>query len=113
MWWILTFNGCRCKGLPSGSKAELSRCNGSYSRHLLNDLGDLELSVPWRLSFGPRVILRKFARRGFPVERFIMLAFIFGLSNRKAGQALLPILGEKVSPTTVNRIAQQLVESRI
>lgn len=84
------------------------RRNGFYSRHLLTELGDLELSVPRSRTFSPGAILRKFARRVWPVERLIMLVFIFGLSTRKVGQALLPILGEKVSPTTVSRIAQQL-----
>ncbi|MEM2947814.1 MAG: IS256 family transposase [Candidatus Bathyarchaeia archaeon] len=84
------------------------RRNGSFSRHLLTELGDLELSVPRSRTFSAKAIVKKFARRVFPVERLIMLAFIFGLSTRKVGQALLPILGERISPTTVSRVAQQL-----
>ncbi|MGQ9695673.1 MAG: transposase [Thermodesulfobacteriota bacterium] len=59
-------------------------------------------------NFSPRAILRKFARWAWPGERLIMLVFIFGLSTRKVAQALLPILGEKVSPTTVSRIVKSL-----
>jgi len=91
----------RVQGIPD-------RRNGSYPRHLLTELGDLELSVPRSRTYSAKAILKKFARRVFPVERLIMLAFIFGLSTRKVGQALWPILGERVSPSTVSRIAQQL-----
>jgi transposase-like protein len=38
----------------------------------------------------------------------ILLTFLLGLSTRKVGPALLPILGEPVSPSTVSEIAKQL-----
>jgi transposase-like protein len=38
----------------------------------------------------------------------ILLPFLFGLSTKKVGQALLPILGEHVSHATVSQIAKQL-----
>jgi transposase-like protein len=84
------------------------RRNGSYDRHLLTELGDLELSIPRTRTFSPIALLKSFARRLFPVERLITLSFIFGLSTRKVGKALLPILGESISASTVSRIAQQL-----
>ncbi len=87
------------------------RRNGSYPRHLLTELGDIELAIPRTRRYSPRGILKEFARRPEPVERTIMLAFVLGLSTRKIGPALLPILGEPVSPTTVSRIAQQLDEA--
>lgn len=89
------------QGLPD-------RRNGSYPRCLLTELGNLELSIPRTRTFSPTSILKSFARRVFPVERLIMLAFVLGLSTRKVGPALLPILGEKVSASTVSRIARQL-----
>lgn len=89
------------KGIPD-------RRNGYYGRHLLSELGNLELQVPRTRTFSPMALLKRFARRMLPVERLIMLAFLFGLSTRKVGQALLPILGEPVSPTTVSHIAQKL-----
>jgi putative transposase len=84
------------------------RRNGYFGRHLLTELGDLELSIPRTRTFSPIALLKTYARRLFPVERLILLAFIFGLSTRKVGCALLPILGEPISASTVSRIAQQL-----
>jgi putative transposase len=84
------------------------RRNGYFSRHLLTELGNLELSIPRTRTFSPVALLKTYARRLFPVERLIMLAFILGLSTRKVGHALLPILGQPLSASTVSRIAQQL-----
>jgi transposase-like protein len=84
------------------------RRNGFYSRHLLTEMGDLELQIPRTRTASAISILKRFARRALPVERLIMLTFLLGLSTRKVGQALLPILGEPVSPSTVSEIAKQL-----
>lgn len=84
------------------------RRNGYFGRHLLTELGDLELSIPRTRTFSPIALLKSYARRLFPVERLIMLAFILGLSTRKVARALLPILGQPISASTVSRIAQQL-----
>ncbi len=91
----------RTAGLPD-------RRNGSYPSHLLTEVGDLELRIPRSRTFSARVIVKRFARRSFPVERLILLTFLLGLSTRKVGPALLPILGEPVSPSTVSEIAKQL-----
>ena len=84
------------------------RRNGSYSRHLLTELGDLELQIPRTRTVSAISVLKRFARRVLPVERLVLLAFLLGLSTRKVGQALLPILGEPISPSTVSEIAKQL-----
>jgi putative transposase len=84
------------------------RRNGSYPRHLLTEIGDLELQIPRTRTASAISVLKRFARRVLPVERMIMLTFLLGLSTRKVGQALLPILGEPVSPSTVSEIAKQL-----
>lgn len=42
------------------------------------------------------------------MDRLILACFLLGLSTRKVGEALLAILGEKVSPSTVSRIARTL-----
>lgn len=86
----------------------VDRRNGSYSRHLLTELGDLELQIPRTRTASAISVLKRFARRVLPVERMIMLTFLLGLSTRKVGQALLPILGEPVSPSTVSQISKQL-----
>jgi putative transposase len=91
----------RAQGFPD-------RRNGSYPRHLLTELGDLGLSIPRTRTFSARVLLKRFARRTSPIERLILLAFLFGQSTRKVGQALLPILGERVSHATVSQIGKQL-----
>jgi putative transposase len=77
-------------------------------RHLLTELGDLELSIPRTRTFSPTALLKSYARRLFPGERLILLVFISGISTRKVGRALLPILGQPLSASTVSRIAQQL-----
>jgi transposase-like protein len=84
------------------------RRNGYYTRHLLTELGDLELSIPRTRTFSPITLLQQFARRVAHVERMILLAFVLGLSTRKVGRALLPVLGEPISAQTVSRVAQQL-----
>lgn len=84
------------------------RRNGSYCRHLLTEIGDLELQIPRTRTLSAISILKRFARRVVSVERLILLTFLLGLSTRKVGQALLPILGEPISPSTVSEIAKQL-----
>jgi hypothetical protein len=73
----------RTQGLPD-------RRNGRYPRHLLTELGDLLLRIPRTRTFSARVLLKRFARRAFLIERLILLSFLFGLSTRKVGQALPP-----------------------
>lgn len=91
----------RALGLPD-------RRNGSFLSHLLTEVGDLELRIPRTRTFSAHGLLKGFARRSFPVERMILLSFLLGLSTRKVGPALLPILGEPVSPSTVSQMARQL-----
>jgi transposase-like protein len=87
---------------------EADRRNGSYSRRLLTELGDIELAVPRTRRFAPVEVLRAYARRPEQVDRMILSCFVLGLSVRKVGKALLPILGRPISPTTVSRVAKQL-----
>ena len=83
--------------------------NGYYSRHLLTQLGDVLLRVPrtrtggydWR-------VLQRYARRERSVDEVLLGCFCLGLSTRKAAEVLVPMLGEKVSASTVSRIAQGL-----
>jgi transposase-like protein len=91
----------------------VDRCNGYYQRHLLTEFGDIELYIPRTRTFSAINILNRFARRGINIDRMILLSFILGLSTRKVGEALLPVLGEVVSPQTVSRIAKQLDEAVI
>jgi putative transposase len=86
----------------------VDRRNGSFSRHLVTELGDIELQVPRTRRFSPLSVIRAYARRARSVDQLILACFVLGLSTRKVASALLPILGEAVSATTVSRIAKTL-----
>jgi putative transposase len=87
---------------------EADRRNGSFSRHLLTELGDIELTIPRTRHFSPVALVRAYARRAPQIDRMILACFVLGISTRKVSQALLPVLGEPVSATTVSRVAQSL-----
>jgi len=90
------------------SKGDCDRKNGSFSRHLLTELGDIELHVPRTRRYSAVKVIQAYARRTSSVDRLILACFVLGLSTRKVAQALLPILGERISPSAVSRIAQKL-----
>ena len=87
------------------------RRTGSYSRHLLTELGDIELSVPRTRRFCPSEVLRSYARRAPEIDRAILAGVVLGLSTRKVGEVLLARLGRKVSASTVSRVAKTLDEA--
>jgi putative transposase len=87
---------------------EADRRNGSYRRHLLTELGDIELAVPRTRRFAPIGVVRAYARRPEQIDRMILSCFVLGLSVRKVSEALLPILGRPLSPATVSTVAKQL-----
>jgi transposase-like protein len=87
---------------------QADRRNGCYRRHLLTELGDLELAVPRTRTCSALKVVRAYARRAKEVDRMILACFVLGLSTRKVATALLPILGRPVSPATVSQVAKQL-----
>ena len=87
---------------------QADRRNGSYRRHLLTELGEIELAVPRTRRFAPIAVLRAYARRAARLDRMILACFVLGLSVRKVSEALLPILGRPISPATVSTLAKQL-----
>jgi transposase-like protein len=87
---------------------EADRRNGYYRRHLLTELGDIELAVPRTRRFAPTAVVRAYARRPEQIDRMILSCFVLGLSVRKVSKALLPILGRPISPATVSTVAKQL-----
>lgn len=107
----------RMHGLLGNRIAELAangiqdRRNGSYRRWLLTGLGAIELCVPRSRTVSGIVVLRRYARRESAVDRVILACFVLGLSTRKVGEALLPLLGERISPATVSRVARVLDEA--
>jgi transposase-like protein len=84
------------------------RRNGGYTRWLLTELGMIELHVPRTRTFSALRVVRAYARRAQHVDRMILACFLLGLSTRKVAKALLPILGQPVSPGTVSQVAKQL-----
>lgn len=91
-----------------GWREGVDRRNGSFSRHLLTEVGDIELRVPRTRQYSAVGVLQAYARRSAHIDRMILACFVLGLSTRKVAPALLPILGEAVSATTVSRIAKAL-----
>lgn len=89
------------KGIPD-------RRNGSYLRTVITELGSVIISIPRTRLFSPKGIIEAYARRVRQVEELILTCFLLGLSTRKVGVALMTLLGEKISPQTVSRIAQTL-----
>lgn len=84
------------------------RRNGYYRRHLLTELGDIELAVPRTRHYIPTEVVRAYARRTGEIDRVILAGFVLGLSTRKVGETLLPLLGRAVSATTVSQVAKTL-----
>jgi putative transposase len=84
------------------------RRNGYYRRHLLTELGDIELHVPRTRRYSPVEVIRAYARRTREIDRVILAGFVLGLSTRKVGETLLALLGRSVSPTTVSQVAKTL-----
>jgi len=96
--------------LGSRAEAHSDRRNGSYSRHLLTEMGDIELAVPRTRKTSAAQVIERFKRRPRNIDRAILECFVLGCSTRKVAEALVPILGERISHTTVSRVARQLDE---
>ncbi len=83
--------------------------NGRYVRHLLTEMGDIEVLVPRTRKGGfPSKLFGRYARRCRSVDRVLLACFCLGLSVRKAASVLAPMLQERVSATTISRLASQL-----
>jgi putative transposase len=91
-----------------GAEDAADRRNGSYRRHLLTELGDIELNVPRTRRYSPTEVIRAYARRTREIDRVILAGFVLGLSTRKVGETLLALLGRRVSPSTVSQVAKTL-----
>jgi putative transposase len=89
-------------------RGQADRRNGCYRRWLLTELGALELAVPRTRTLSALRVVQAYARRVRDVDRLILACFVLGLSTRKVAKALLPILGQPVSPGTVSQVARQL-----
>ena len=74
------------------------RRNGYYQRHLLTELGDIELSVPRTRRYSPVEVIRAYARRTPEIDRVILSAFVLGLSTRKVGETFWRSLAGRSAP---------------
>ena len=91
-----------------GERGVEDRRNGTYDRHFLCELGDLILEVPRTRTCSAAWLLRRFSRRSEQLDRTILACFLLGISTRKVAKALLPLLGERFSPTLVSNISSKL-----
>ena len=82
--------------------------NGSYLRHLLTEIGDIILWIPRSRKGFMSKVLEAYKRRSRSVDQLIMACFVLGMSTRKVSTALLSLLGEKVSASTVSEVAKKL-----
>src|SRR5512139_4140217 len=90
-----------------GGDAEGYR-NGSYLRHLLTEIGDLIFRIRRTRKGFISKVLEAYKRRSRSVDQLIMACFVLGMSTRKVSTALLSLLGERVSASTVSAVAKRL-----
>ena len=94
--------------LEAVDRGLLDRRNGYYERRVLTVLGETEVLVPRLRTTSAASVLKAYARRTADIDQLIMGCFVLGLSTRKVGEALLCVLGERVSASTVSRVARGL-----
>jgi putative transposase len=82
--------------------------NGSYLRHLLTEIGDLIIRIPRSRKGFILKVLEAYKRRSRSVNQLMMACFVLGMSTRKVSTALLSLLGERVSASTVSEVAKGL-----
>ncbi len=82
--------------------------NGFYLRHLLTEIGDLILRIPRSRKGFVSKVLEVYKRRSRSVDQLMMACFVLGMSTRKVATALLSLLGERVSASTVSEVAKTL-----
>ena len=90
--------------------ARLGWRNGYYYRDVLWDQGLIaHVRVPRaRQNIEDSQILERYRRRQGEVNELIRQTFLAGVSTRRVGEVLAPILGETLSASTVSRIASAL-----
>jgi hypothetical protein len=69
---------------------QADRRNGSYRRHLLTELGEIELAVPRTRYFAPTAVLRAYARRAEqtrPHDPGLLRAGSFGAQGQRGAAA--------------------------
>ena len=91
------------------SSGRLDSLNGGYMRHLLTEVGEIEIRVPRSRRGGFRSeAVEAYRRRGKNADLLIVGCFVNGLSTRKAARVVGRMLGSSISASTVSRIAKML-----
>jgi putative transposase len=85
--------------------------NGTYLRRLLTTMGPVEIAVPrTRESGSPVDVIGRYRRRSPEIDAGIVSAYVSGASTRDVGGITEALLGERVSRSTVSRVAKTLDE---
>ena len=86
--------------------------NGYRHRNILTKLGLVErLRVPRdREGHYQLTVIEAYQRRPETVNQLIRECFLGGLSTRRVGEVLAPMLGQALSPQTISRVARSLDE---
>ncbi len=85
--------------------------NGYWKRWLLLKDGRLALKMPrLRNTVYESQVVPRYAQRMPEVDEALKRVFLFGISTRRTGEALRPLLGETISAQTVSKIAKSLDE---
>ena len=83
--------------------------NGRYVRRLLTGLGQIDVAVPRSRSGAVgQEVLGRYQRRSGEIDAMVTSAYVHGVSQRKMGEVTEALLGERVSRSTVSRVAKRL-----
>lgn len=98
--------GCKSYERASGRK---DYRNGYWSRWIMLKDGRLEIRMPRMRGKGYRsAIIPRYKQRVEEVDAALLKIFLYGASTRLTGEALKPLLGERVSAQTISNIAKSL-----
>lgn len=89
---------------------DIDKRNGFYMRGLGTELGYIEqIRIPRPRAGGFSFLaIKKYKRRQEGVNKLLMDSFLAGISTRRVGEVLEPLLGEKPSSSTISRITASL-----
>lgn len=83
--------------------------NGRYVRRLLTSLGQIDVAVPRSRGGGVgHDALGRYQRRTEEIDSMVTSAYVHGVSQRKMADVTEALLGERVSRSTVSRVAKRL-----
>jgi transposase-like protein len=85
--------------------------NGSYLRGLLTSMGHIDVRVP-RTREGSAVgLVGAYQRHSSEVDVMLTEAYVSGVSQRKMADVTESLMGERVSRSTVSRVAKRLEQT--